>query len=467
MTIDSTAARTPTHDAGIDALRRSLDGSAFAPDDPEFSSLRRSWNLSFEHRPAVIVQPSHTADVATTIEWATALGFPVAVQATGHGVIRLADRAVLILTSNLDEVTIDADAWTARIGAGAKWEKVLGPAGAAGLAPLLGSTPDVSAVGYTLGGGMGWLARKFGLSADHVRSIEIVTADAQVRIASPDSDTDLFWALRGGGAGSLGVVTSIEIDLVPVTRMYAGNLLYPASMARDVGARYREWVTGVPDELTSSISFMNFPPFEEVPEPIRGKSFAIVRGAFVGSDRDGEQLLDHWRSWREPELDVWGPMPFTDVATISNDPLDPMPGMSTSEWLEVINDDVIDILASALFEQDGPSPLTFAEIRHAGGAIAREPASPNAYRFRHLPHVLQLVGVAGGPDLIALEQFVRHLQNELRPHACGPAYLNFLEGAEKIARTRAAFGSTAFERLQRIKADVDPANVFGHGLPLA
>lgn len=464
----TTSTTTITNDdAWVDELRGQLVGVAYTPDDDPYDRLRMAWNLVYEHRPAVIVVPASAADVATAVRSAAAVGMSVVVQATGHGVILSADDVMLIITSELDDVAVDAETWTARIGAGAKWAKVLGPSVAAGLAPLLGSTEDVGAVGYTLGGGMGWLARKYGLSADHVRSIEIVTADGRVRVASPETDTELFWALRGGGAGGLGIVTAIEIDLVPVTTMYAGNLLYPASMAREVGAHYREWVADAPEELTSSIVFMNFPPLEEVPEPIRGKSFAIVRGAFLGSDEDGARLLDHWRSWRTPELDMWGPMHFSDVALISNDPVDPMPGMSSTEWLDQVGDDVFDILAGALFEQVGPSPLTFAEIRHSGGAVSRQPEHPNAYGNRDRQHLLQLVGVAAGEELVALEEFVLQLRRNLSPLTTGTAYLNFLEGEEKVRRTSEGFSAHDFERLRRTKSLVDPQNIFSHGLALA
>ena len=459
-------ASTATSGRRIDTLRTQIEGAVLTATDERYDELRQAWNLDHVHHPAVVVVPAHADDVASTVRWAADAGLPVCIQATGHGVIRTADGGVLVVTSELTDVHVDAEAWTARIGAGAKWERVLGPAIAAGLAPLLGSTPDVSAVGYTLGGGMGWLARKYGLSADHVRSIEIVTADGCIRTASPDSDADLFWALRGGGAGSLGVVTEIEVDLVPVTRMYAGNLLYPASMARQVGARYREWVRDVPDDLTSSISFMNFPPFDDVPEPVRGRSFAIVRGAFLGSDEDGAALLDHWRSWRAPELDLWGPMPFADVATISNDPLDPMRSMSSSEWLDEITDELVDILVRVLFEGEQPNPLVFAEIRHAGASIARQPEHPNAYSPRGFHHLLHVVGSADDDGWPALQERYRSLQHELTPHVPGIAYLNFLEGDEKRRRTRAAFDDETFARLQQIKSDVDPTNLFGHGLPL-
>ncbi len=459
---------TTTLPRAASGLAGRIAGAVLTPADAGYHDLRRAWNRSYEHQPALIVVPSDVADVGVAVSHAAAHEMPVAIQATGHGVVQTADGAMLVLTRDLDEVTVDADAWTARIGAGAKWDRVLGPATDAGLAPLLGSTPDVSAVGYTLGGGMGWLSRKYGIAADHVRALEVVTADGRLRRCTPDEEPDLFWALRGGGAGSLGVVTAMEIDLVPVASVYGGNLLYPGAMAREVGARYREWVQDAPEALTSSFALMSFPPVEAVPEPIRGKSFAIVRGAFVGSDANGTELLRYWREWRAPAADLWQRMPFADVATISNDPLDPTAGLATTEWFDVLSDSVIDILVRALFEQDGPSPLTLAEVRHAGGAMAREPEHPNAYGNRGRQHLLEFVGITPTAEALeACEHFVAAVKHELAPHAAGGAYLNFLEGAEKVRRAREGFEPSAWERIRRIKAEVDPANLFSRGLPLA
>lgn len=449
-------------------LRARLSGQVFTRDDPDYEHLRLAWNRIYEHQPAMIVVPGSASDVAIAVKHAAEAGLKVAIQATGHGVVRTADGAMLILTHDLDEVIVDSTAWTARIGAGAKWARVLPLVTPSGLAPLLGSTPDVSAVGYTMGGGMGWLARKFGLSADHVRAIEIVTADGELRRADPETDSDLFWALRGGGAGSLGVVTAMEIDLVSVPSIYAGNLLYPAPLAREVAARYRDWLRSVPEELTSAICLMNFPPTEDVPDELRGRSFVIIRGAFVGSDEDGAELLRHWRDWRTPELDLWSRIPFSEIASVSDDPLDPLPALATTEWFDTIDDRVIDLLTQALFEQDGPSPLLMAEIRHAGGAVARQPVHPNAYGNRDRQHVLEIVAVIPAPDdFEPTESFLSELKGRLSPFRARGAYLNFLEGQEKVERSSEGFEPTDWERLKAIKTHYDPRNIFDHGIAIS
>ncbi len=445
-----------------------LSGRVLTPNSPDYEDLRLAWNRTYEHRPSIIVIPASGPDVAIAVKHASEAGLKIAIQATGHGVAKTADGAMLILTLDLNEVTVDPAAWTARIGAGAKWEKVLPTATASGLAPLLGSTPDVSAVGYTLGGGMGWLARKFGLSADHVRSMEVVTADGELRRTDPETESDLFWALRGGGAGSLGVVTAMDIDLVSVPSLYAGNLLYPSALTREVGARYREWLRDVPEELTSAICLMNFPPTEDVPEPIRGHSYVIVRGALIGSDDDGVELLRHWRDWKEPELDMWGRIPFAEIATVSNDPVDPLPAVATTHWFDSIDDELIESLARALFEQDSPSLLTMAEIRHAGGAVSRSPEYPNAYGNRARQHLLEIVAMVPSPtEEEAAKSVLEDLQAEISEFAEEGAYLNFLEGMEKVARSAEGFEPSDWERLRAIKRRYDPANIFDHGVAIS
>ena len=308
------------------ALRNQVQGAVITPDDPRYDELRLAWNRSVVQYPAVIVQAECAADVAEAVRFAQQAGLGVAVQATGHGNVRPANGALLILTAGLNGVQVDDVARTAWVEAGVKWGAVLEKAQAVGLAPLLGSSPDVGAIGYTLGGGMGWLARKYGLSADHVLRFEVVTADGQLRYASASENSDLFWGLRGGG-GSLGIVTGMEIELFPVTTVYGGNLFYPFEMAREVFVHYREWVATAPEELTSSIVIMNFPPIPAIPEPLRGQTFVMVRGCYSGPVAEGERLLEHWRTWRTPFIDDFKTMPFSAVATISNDPVDPMPGL--------------------------------------------------------------------------------------------------------------------------------------------
>lgn len=452
-------------DDAVADLRTRITGAVLTSGDTGYDEARAAWNVVVQQRPAVIVVPESVADVAAAVRFARANGLRVAIQATGHGVARPADDAVLIVTSKLDTVTVDPASRTARVSAGAKWGAVLAPAQEHGLAPLLGSTTDVGAIGYTLGGGMGWLARRYGLASDSVRSFDLVTPDGTEVHASADERPELFWALTGGGGGTLGVITAMEIDLYPVRTVYAGNLLYPVEMAREVMTRWREWARGASDELTSSVVLMNFPPFEEVPEPIRGKSFVIVRGCWSGDLAEGEALIDQWRAWRAPAIDMFGPMPFSAADTISNDPVDPTPAMVTTEWFDELADEAIDIVIRATVPAPcQPPSLVFSEIRHAGGAIrAKAPKAAND-RGRSGELLLEMVGFVPYPHAgLALEAHLRHTRQALAPYVTGAAYLNFTEGRERQDRTDAAFSAEHLSRVQAVKAAVDPDDRFCHG----
>jgi hypothetical protein len=452
-------------DDAVADLRSRVTGAVLTERDPGYAEAGAAWNLCFQHHPAVLVVAETAGDVAEAVRFARAGGFRVAVQATGHGAARTADGAVLIVTSKMTAVEIDAANRIATVAAGAKWGAVLAPAQEHGLAPLLGSTTDVGAVGYTLGGGMGWLARRYGLASDSVRAFEIVSPDGELVRASSDENAELFWALKGGGAGTFGVVTSMEIDLYPVDNVYAGNLLYPVEMAAEVVARWRDWVAGMDDRLTSSVCIMNFPPLDIVPEPVRGQSFVIVRGCWSGDLLDGEALINGWRSWRTPALDLFGPMPFSMADTISNDPVDPLPGMITTEWFDSIPAEAVDIVVRTGVPQPGQMPLVLkTEIRHAGGAVRANAVHAANDRGRSGEFVLEVVGLALTADIgAALHAQLESVRAELAPYVTGATYLNFTEGAERQQRTASAFSPEHLRRLQAVKDAVDSADRFCHG----
>ncbi len=441
----------------IDTLQSRLKGSALIPGDAGYDQASQPWNTAYRQRPAVIVMAQNARDVVEAIRYAKLNDLGVAIQATGHGMALAADNAVLINTSPMQDIRIDAVTQTAWVEAGVKWGIVLEKAQEVGLAPLLGSSPDVGVVGYTLGGGMGWLARKYGLSADSVNFFEMVTADGHLLHVSEEENSDLFWALCGGG-GSFGVVTGLEIKLYPVTTVYAGNLLYPIQNAKEVFVHYREWIKNAPDELTSSIAVLNLPPFPEVPEFLRGKSFAVVRGCYTGDVEDGEKLLKYWRDWQAPAIDDFKAIPFSMAAIISQDPLDPSPDQSSAAWIRELTDETFDIMTS----YGGPtSPFVVIEIRHAGGVIARVPAGKNAYGNRDANHIFQMIAITPTPEAVTNAQnHIRQVKQALQPNLTGGTYINFLVGDEKWEETKRAFATETYQRLREIKAKYDPKNRF-------
>ncbi len=433
-----------------------LAGRVVLPSDEAYESARLGWNLSVRKAPDVIVFAGNPQDVSEALAFARLHDLSVVVQATGHRETVDGKGSVLINTSPMRALTIDPQARTVWVGAGVKWGEVLAETQPHGLAPLLGSSGDVGAVGYTLGGGMGWLARKYGMAVDSVLRLEVVTPDGRLAGAGPEENPDLFWALRGGGGG-FGVVTGMEIRLHPVARVYAGNLYYPAGMAKEVFRRFREWAAAAPDELTCSIVLMNFPPMPELPPILSGQSFVMVRGCYTGPVAAGETFLAYWRDWQAPVIDDFRGRPFTEVNAISQDPVDPLPALTSGEWLRDLSDETAGALIRHTFPQGGPPLLAFSEVRLAGGAIARVDADANAYSHRDEKFMYYSVAMLPNVEMVeAVKRQLQRLAEALGPARTGRVYMNFVEGEEMRERTRDGYSEKAFRRLQAIKARYDP-----------
>jgi len=273
-------------------LRSNMVGEVVIPGDESWDEARRAWNLAVDQRPVAVAIPETVQDVVELVTYARDCGLQVAPQGTGHSAGALGSLAhtILLKMHKLRGVTIDPVTRTARAEAGTIWIEVVESAAEHGLAALAGSSPDVGVVGYTLGGGLSFLARKHGIGANQVTAVEIVTADGEHRRADRENDPDLFWAVRGGG-GAFGVVTAIEFDLFPLTEVYAGILWFPVERAAEILRAWRDWTDEVPDEMTSVGRILQLPPIEAIPEPVRGKSFVIVETIYCGGDHaDGERL---------------------------------------------------------------------------------------------------------------------------------------------------------------------------------
>ncbi|WP_088283171.1 FAD-binding protein [Kineosporia sp. A_224] len=446
-------------------LRARVDGTVLVEGAHGYAESFAPFNSAVVQRPAVVVVAESVADVVHAVRCAADLGLRVAVQSTGHGIGRPADGALLVVTSRLRRVRVDPVNRTAFVAAGNQWGDVLPLAQQHGLAPALGSSPHVGCVGYTLGGGVGWLSRRYGFGSDNVLAFDVVTPDGALVRASAHDHPELFWALRGVGGGPFGVVVGMEIALHPVARVYGGNLYYPPELAGEVARRWRDWVAGAPDELSSSLVLIEYPPIPDVPETLRGKSFAVVRGAWCGDPEQGAAMLDEWRRWRAPLVDTWADMPFGEVGGISHDPVDPMPAYVTTEQLDSLPDEALDVFVDGWQEHaDGERFVVVAEIRHLGAAVRRGAAGAPNDRARTAEFVLEYVTVAADEARAhAVERHYTQTRDRLAPFVTGATYLNFTEGAEKAARTASAAGGAAWQRLRTLKSALDPANRFCHG----
>ena len=444
-------------------LAEKIQGKVYLPDDAGYDQARAGWNLAFQQRPLIVVAAKTAEDIVEAVRYADKVGLWVGVQATGHGTLRPADDEMLIVTSGMNRVEVDPRAKTARTEAGAKWGAVLEKAQEHGLAPLLGSSPNVGAVGYTLGGGLGWLARKYGLATDSVIAFEVVTANGEKLRLSKTENASLLWALRGGGGG-FAIVTAMEIQLYPVANVYGGTLMYPPSLVKEVFQRYRQWIKTLPEEMTTSIRIANFPPMDFLPEFLRGNSFVMVSGCYCGPVEEGESLIQGWLDWKAPINNDFRIMPFREVASISQDPVDPMPAYHNGAWVRDLPDDAIDTIVKFGLNVDGSSPLTITEVRHVGGAMARADATQSAFGYRGAPFVLDIVAAVPGPDMYPLiDGYASEFKSALQPSLDQGVYMNFLSSKEVRGRTKEAFSEESYHRLVELKSHYDPKNLIRSG----
>jgi FAD/FMN-containing dehydrogenase len=450
-----TQVRSTRQVSTVDAreLAARIDGAVIVAGDGDWDEARRAWNLALDQRPAAVAIPESAGDVAEIVAYAAEAGLRVSPQGTGHGGAALGslDDTILVKLHRLRALAVDPESMTARASAGTIWIEVVEEAARHGLAALAGSSPDVGVVGYTLGGGLSWLGRKHGIGANQVTAIEVVTADGRLHRVDRGHEPDLFWALRGGG-GNFGIVTAIEFRLFPVREVYAGILWFPVDRAAEVLSEWRAWTDGLPDETTSVGRILQLPPLEEIPEPVRGKSFAVIEVIHLGTERDGREILAPL-SGLGPVMDTVGQISVQALTHLHMDPDHPVPGNGDGMALDDLDDEAIDAIVSGAVG----SPLLSVEVRHLGGAIGRSRAEHGALPAFEAPYLLYAVGVAPTPEagrrvagtIAGLRTALGRLES---PHT----YLNF---AETKREARTLWSETSYHRLRRIKATVDPQNV--------
>ncbi|HEX8085496.1 MAG TPA: FAD-binding oxidoreductase [Solirubrobacteraceae bacterium] len=456
LTTDITA-----HD--IDLLRAAVVGEVVVPGDETYETARLAWNLTARQRPAVIVVPDRPDDVLAAVRFAREHGLRVAAQGTGHnaGPLGEAEDTVLIRTHKLRGVEIDVENRIARVEAGALWMDVTGPASEHGLAALAGSSPDVGVVGYSLGGGTGWLARKLGLATNSVTAIEMVTADGRLVRADEHEHADLFWALRGGG-GSFGVVTAMEFRLYALESIVAGAMIWPAERSREVLHAWREWTATAPDEVTTSARIMNIPDMDGVPDMVRGRALVVIDGAVIGSVEEAGAILAPLRAL-EPEIDMFAPVPPVALSYIHMDPEEPIPGDSETAMLDAAPAELID----ALVDRFESNPLLLlVELRHLGGALGRGHQSHGALDRFDGEYLFFAAGMSVPEIAEPLRAQLAGVKEAVDAFGNGRGYLNFVEHP---ADASTFYRAATYARLRAVKSVYDPGNLFraNHEIPPA
>jgi FAD/FMN-containing dehydrogenase len=433
------------------------------PHDPGWDEARRAWNLAVDQQPVAVALPESVEDVVAVVRWARSRGLRVAPQATGHsaGAMGSLAHTVLVKMERMRGVEIDAAKRRARVAAGTLWAEVTAAAAEHGLAALAGSSHDVGVVGYSLGGGISHLARKHGLAANAVTAIELVNREGEVVRADAENQHELFWALRGGG-GSFGVVTAIEITLLPIEKVYAGVLFFPIERGAEVLHAWRRWVDNVPDEVTSIGRFLQFPPIPNIPEPLRGNSFVVVEATYIGDEESGAELL---RPLRElgPVMDTFATIPVEQLQELHMDPPAPVPGHGDGMLLNDLPAYAIDQLVAVAGARSG-SPLISVEVRHLGGALARKSQGHGALPMIEADFALLAVGMTPTPEaMAAVKGHVEFVQTAMSQWDAGRDYLSWTERRERGERL---FGPITYRRLQAVKAAVDPDDLFRSNHPV-
>ncbi|GAB3473588.1 FAD-binding oxidoreductase [Nocardiopsis coralliicola] len=437
------------------------------PGDEGYDQAVAGFNTTVTRGPEAVVPARTVRDVQKAVRYAGRHDLPVCVMATGHQASVSFEGGILVSTAAMDGIRVDERSSSVRVGPGAQWGPIAEATAPHGLAGLAGSSVSVGAVGYTLGGGLSpTFGRLHGYAADHVSRLEIVTADGELRVATPEREQDLFWAARGG-KGNFGIVTSMDFGLFGVRTLYAGAILYPAEAAADVLPAWRDWAAEAPESATTSAAFLQVPPDAPLPDEVRGRIVVSVRVSFVGDAAEGGRLVAPLRDAAPALLDTVGEMPFTDWDQIHSDPEGPIPAYERTSLLGELPDEAIEAMIGLAGAESG-SPMALVEVRQLGGALEREPEVPSAVGHRGAAFTFFTIGLAPPEQVEDVRAYADRLVAAMEPWSTGGAYVNFLSSDEADpSDVRRAYEPEVYERLVSVKSEVDSANMFRltHNIP--
>lgn len=454
-----------THEDLVREWSEHVRGEVHSPGTAGWEEGRSGMQQGDPHRPDAVMVAAGAEDVRAAVALASRWRVPITAQRTGHGQGTGIDGGILVDTRRMDGVRVDPERRTAWVGAGALWSDVLGAGTPHGLVPLSGSAPGVGAVSYSLGGGVGLLARKHGFAADHVRRVDLVTPDGVARTATAEHEPELFWAVRGAGA-SLGIATGMEIDLFAHEDLYGGSLVLDATEAPTALDAWLRWTGTVPEELTSGASQLVYPDLEGVPEAWRGRRILQISAAWCGPLEKGPAWTDPLRSIAPVLSDTLAVRPWSDAWAVFDEHTAP----AAFDGRSVLVDDVPEGTAEALATLTGPSApcMSVVSARHLGGALARPPRVPNAVGHRGASHAFTVLTFPAGEDADA-RQAARGLRERaaalFEGHSPGRS-TTLAFGAHTPEESGEAFGPGDRARLIRLSRELDPHRIWHSHRPL-
>jgi FAD/FMN-containing dehydrogenase len=447
-------------EATIQELREAVRGEIVTPADPGYAEACRIWNGAHDgRRPALVVRCTGAADVIAAVGFARSNDLTIAVRGGGHSIAGFStgDDGIVIDLSRMNGVRVDTAARRATVGGGAVWADVDHETQAHGLATTGGLVSSTGVAGFTLGGGIGWLMRKYGLACDNLTGAEVVTADGRLVHASESENADLLWGLRGGG-GNFGIVTQFEFEVHPVGPIvYAGPIFYSADADRDLLRLFREWAPGASDDVTAVLNLTTAPPLPVIPEAWHGRKVAALIATSAGPVEEGDAHLREFRAAAEPVADLLGPMPYAVIQTLI-DPLWPkgIHAYFKATNLARLDDELIDRLSE--LHRQAPGPQCEIHLHQMGGAVARVGDGDTAFAERSMPFVLNAVTGWHDPDEAdAHVDWARAVIEAASEASTGRAYVNFLTDADAA---RSSYSDETYTRLVALKNEYDPTNVF-------
>jgi hypothetical protein len=433
-----------------------LEGRILRPGEEGFEEEISGFNLAVVHRPDFVVTAESADDVAAAIGFARDQGLKVCVQSTGH-TENTVESGLLVSTRRLDRLEIDADARTATLGSGVRWGAVAGAAAEHGLAPIAGSSPTVGVAGLIVGGGIGPLGRSHGFASDYLLGATVVSGTGEVLEADPETNPDLFWAIRGGKVG-LGILTELRVRLVELSELYGGSLFFAEA---DIEAALRGWIdwsAGADPRVTTSVMIARFPPFEQIPEPLRGRNLLSLRFAYPGSAGEGERLAEPLRSLAPVYLDMLGELPPAEIARIHNDPTDPSPGRTGGVLLDRTDGD----FAGAVLGEVGPgreTPLSMVEVRHLGGASHTDVEEGSAVSGREANFTLGYVCLDPSQFETTLPGAAQRLFEAAAAWTSEEGNINLIGATRSKEQLEGVWPPDVWARLEEVRSRVDPDSV--------